>query len=148
MKVGALCLTLLGTLSCAASFTCHPLSRGARVGATRQEDLPPTVFPSSGRLISRTTALSERQWNFNDPPRGPFGMKKNAETWNGRVAMMGFTVILLQELITGKGVIQGLANGDFVNFAFAGATAASVLVVTAVIVLKGRNGLDVPTDEM
>ena len=33
------------------------------------------------------TALHERQWNFNEG-QGPFGLKKNAETWNGRVAQV------------------------------------------------------------
>ena len=36
---------------------------------------------------STTTALSERQWNFNEG-QGPWGLKKNAETWNGRVAQV------------------------------------------------------------
>ena len=35
-----------------------------------------------------TTTLHERQWNFNEG-QGPFGLKKNAETWNGRVAQVG-----------------------------------------------------------
>ena len=34
-----------------------------------------------------TTRLQERQWNFNEG-QGPFGLKKNAETWNGRVAQV------------------------------------------------------------
>ena len=38
---------------------------------------------------STTTALSERQWNFNEG-QGPWGMKKNAEVWNGRVAQVNF----------------------------------------------------------
>jgi hypothetical protein len=33
------------------------------------------------------TSLSERRWNFNEG-QGPFGLKKNAETWNGRVAQV------------------------------------------------------------
>jgi len=95
--------------------------------------------------VSRSsTSLNERQWNFNEPPRGPFGMKKNAEIWNGRVAQMGFVIVLIQELITGKGVVQGLAEGDFINLAFAGATFAAVLALSAVVVLKGRNKLETP----
>jgi hypothetical protein len=34
-----------------------------------------------------STVLHERQWNFNEG-QGPFGLKKNAETWNGRVAQV------------------------------------------------------------
>ena len=35
-----------------------------------------------------TTSLAERQWNFNEG-RAPWGLKKNAEIWNGRVAQVG-----------------------------------------------------------
>ena len=33
------------------------------------------------------TQLSERRWNFNEG-QSPWGMKTNAETWNGRVAQV------------------------------------------------------------
>uniref|UniRef100_A0A7S2HJ30 Uncharacterized protein n=1 Tax=Helicotheca tamesis TaxID=374047 RepID=A0A7S2HJ30_9STRA len=89
---------------------------------------------------SSSTALNERQWNFNDG-RGPWGMKKNAEIWNGRAAQMGFTVVLLQELITGKGVIQGLQDGDFVNVAFLAAAAGSVVLLTIWLAIQGKEDL-------
>ena len=38
-----------------------------------------------------TTALSERKWNFNEG-QGPWGLKKNAEIWNGRVAQVRSTM--------------------------------------------------------
>ena len=38
-------------------------------------------------IASSTTRLSERKWNFNEG-QSPWGMKKNAETWNGRVAQV------------------------------------------------------------
>ncbi|KAK1748429.1 hypothetical protein QTG54_000368 [Skeletonema marinoi] len=69
-------------------------------------------------------ALSERQWNFNEG-RGPWGMKKNAEIWNGR------------ELITGKGVIPSIQDGDFVGFAFVGFAGVSTLALTAWLAIKG-----------
>ena len=78
-----------------------------------------------------------RQWNFNDG-RGPFGMKKNAEIWNGRVGQMGFTLVLLQELVTGKGVIQGLQDGDAFNYIMLGFTGVSVLGLTAFLAIKGK----------
>ena len=34
-----------------------------------------------------STSLSERKWNFNEG-QGPWGLKKNAEIWNGRVAQV------------------------------------------------------------
>mmetsp|Transcript_35259 Transcript_35259/g.64821 ORF Transcript_35259/g.64821 Transcript_35259/m.64821 type:complete len:134 (-) Transcript_35259:378-779(-) len=84
-----------------------------------------------------TTAVSERRWNFN-VGRGPWGMKKNAEIWNGRVAQMAFTLTLLQELITGKGVIQGLQEGDPVNIAFLGVAVASTVGLTVFLAIKGK----------
>merc|ERR1711939_700194 len=38
--------------------------------------------------------------------RVPWGFSRNAETVNGRFAMMGFTVAYLQEAIVGKGVLE------------------------------------------
>ena len=82
--------------------------------------------------------LNERQWNFNEMGRSPWGMKKNAEIWNGRMAQMGFTIVLLQELITGKGVIKGLQDGDFINYAFLGLAGVSIVGLTAWLAIQGR----------
>jgi hypothetical protein len=92
-----------------------------------------------------STSLNERQWNFNQG-RGPWGLKKNAEIWNGRVAQMGFTIVLLQELVTGKGVIQGLQEGNIFNIAMLGITAVSVLALTAFLAAKGKDS-DIITKE-
>lgn len=35
----------------------------------------------------QATALQERRWNFNEG-QAPWGFKKNAEIWNGRVAQV------------------------------------------------------------
>merc|ERR1712157_78597 len=75
------------------------------------------------------TSLAGRQWNFNEG-RGPWGFKKNAEIWNGRVAQMGFLIVLLQELITGKGVIAGIQDGDVLSYVLLGVTVLSVLGLT------------------
>lgn len=92
-----------------------------------------------------STSLNERQWNFNQG-RGPWGLKKNAEIWNGRVAQMGFTIVLLQELVTGKGVIQGLQEGNIFNIAMLGITAVSVLALSAFLAAKGKDS-DIITKE-
>lgn len=44
---------------------------------------------SSAPISTRTsnTALSERRWNFNEG-QSPWGLKKNAEIWNGRMAQV------------------------------------------------------------
>lgn len=36
-------------------------------------------------LQNTSTSLSERRWNFNEG-QSPWGLKKNAEIWNGRMA--------------------------------------------------------------
>jgi hypothetical protein len=35
-----------------------------------------------------------------------FGFTKFAETWNGRLAMMGFVIGLATELLTGQGILS------------------------------------------
>ncbi len=37
-----------------------------------------------------------------------FGFTEFAETWNGRLAMLGFVIGLATELITGKGILSQL----------------------------------------
>jgi hypothetical protein len=41
----------------------------------------------SSRTSKGSTSLFERRWNFNEG-QGPWGLKKNAEVWNGRVAQV------------------------------------------------------------
>ncbi len=37
-----------------------------------------------------------------------FGFSEFAENWNGRLAMLGFTIGILTELLTGKGILAQL----------------------------------------
>jgi len=87
------------------------------------------------------TQLSERRWNFNDG-QGPWGLKTNAEIWNGRVAQVAFVVIFLQELIQGKGVIQGISDGDFFNYFVLGLTALGTVGLTVWLAIKGDDSLE------
>lgn len=84
-----------------------------------------------------TTSLNERQWNFNEG-RSPFGLKHNAEIWNGRVAQMCFTIVLIQELVTGQGVIQGIQEGNIFNMIMVGFTGVSILALSGFLALKGK----------
>eukprot|EP00584_Thalassiosira_punctigera_P008669 CAMPEP_0172540414 /NCGR_PEP_ID=MMETSP1067-20121228/11442_1 /TAXON_ID=265564 ORGANISM="Thalassiosira punctigera, Strain Tpunct2005C2" /NCGR_SAMPLE_ID=MMETSP1067 /ASSEMBLY_ACC=CAM_ASM_000444 /LENGTH=142 /DNA_ID=CAMNT_0013326273 /DNA_START=77 /DNA_END=505 /DNA_ORIENTATION=+ len=93
-------------------------------------------LPLRSSTQSSATALSERQWNFNQG-RGPWGLKKNAEIWNGRVAQMAFVVVLVQESITGKGVIASIQDGDAVGYAFLALAVLSTLGLTAWLAIKG-----------
>jgi ferrochelatase len=40
-----------------------------------------------------------------------FGFVAFAETWNGRMAMMGFVIGLATELLTGQGILQQIGLG-------------------------------------
>jgi hypothetical protein len=93
---------------------------------------------SEAKSLPRSTPLSERRWNFNEG-RGPWGFKKNAEIWNGRAAQMGFTILLLQELITGKGVIAALNDGDMLSYVLLGVGGVTVLGLTAFLAAKGKD---------
>jgi hypothetical protein len=40
-----------------------------------------------------------------------FGFVEFAETWNGRMAMLGFVIGLATELLTGQGILQQIGLG-------------------------------------
>ncbi len=40
-----------------------------------------------------------------------FGFVAFAETWNGRMAMMGFVIGLATELLTGQGILSQIGLG-------------------------------------
>ena len=43
-----------------------------------------------------------------DNKESKFGFTLNAENWNGRLAMLGFSIGILTELMTGKGILSQL----------------------------------------
>ena len=42
---------------------------------------------------------------MSDSTEPKFGFNNLAETWNGRLAMLGFVIGLATELITGQGIL-------------------------------------------
>ena len=48
---------------------------------------------------------------FNNTMDGKFGFSSFAETWNGRLAMMGFIIGLGTELLTGQGILSQIGMG-------------------------------------
>jgi disulfide bond formation protein DsbB len=97
-----------------------------------------TTSRSAVATTSSSTQLAERQWNFNEG-RSPWGLKKNAEIWNGRLAQMAFVFVFLQELVTGKGVIQGVQEGDTLNIACLGVAVLSTVGLTAWLAIQGTD---------
>jgi hypothetical protein len=57
---------------------------------------------------------------------------------------MAFTLVFIQELIQGKGVVQGFQDGDPVNTAVAGGFGVSVLALTAWLAIKGEDDYTKP----
>ena len=51
---------------------------------------------------------------------------------------MGFTIVLLQELVTGKGAIQSFQDGDFLAIFLVGLGAVSVVGLTGFLAFKGK----------
>ena len=50
---------------------------------------------------------------------------------------MAFVVVMIQELVQGKGVVQGVQEGDPLNLAFLGAFAVTAVGLTGWLALKG-----------
>ncbi|OUT71384.1 MAG: high light inducible protein [Synechococcus sp. TMED19] len=48
---------------------------------------------------------------MSDASQSRFGFVNFAETWNGRLAMMGFIIGLSTELLTGQGILSQLGLG-------------------------------------
>jgi hypothetical protein len=52
---------------------------------------------------------------------------------------MGFVFVLAQELIQGKGVIEGIQQGDPLNLACLGIALVSIVGMTGFLALKGAD---------
>lgn len=52
---------------------------------------------------------------------------------------MAFVFVLLQELVTGKGVIQGVQEGDALNVACLGVAVLSTVGLTAWLAIQGTD---------
>lgn len=52
---------------------------------------------------------------------------------------MAFVVVFLQEVVSGKGVIQGIQEGDPVNLAALGITAVVTVGLTGFLALQGSD---------
>ncbi len=48
---------------------------------------------------------------MSDPSQPRFGFVNYAETWNGRLAMLGILVGLSTELLTGQGILGQIGFG-------------------------------------
>jgi len=85
--------------------------------------------------VNKTVGL-----NVNPTGAGVFGFSNFAETWNGRMAMIGLVAGFANEVLTGKGILAqvGITGGISVLFAlfFTGFTVATLLGYYAVKATK------------
>ncbi len=94
-----------------------------------------------------TDTIDVQKINVNPTGKGTFGFTNFAEIWNGRMAMIGFAAALVNEIITGKGILGQVGvtskGGDiFVVLILLGFSAAALLGYYAVKINKAPN---VPT---
>ncbi|MFM7886975.1 MAG: chlorophyll A-B binding protein [Pseudanabaena sp.] len=80
----------------------------------------------TSKVVNATVGI-----NVNPTGAGTFGFSNFAETWNGRLAMIGLVAGFTNEVITGKGILAqvGITGGISVLFAlfFTGFTVATLL---------------------
>ena len=90
------------------------------------------------------------RWNMN-VGREPWGFSLNAEVWNGRIAMLAFFWVLIQEAIVGKGSITVFQEAEhwwqlIVPSVIGGTFFVMVAFVTNTI--ASQDGDDFSTDEI
>jgi hypothetical protein len=73
-------LLVTALFACSSAFVSPSSSRNTVVSRSPFSVPTPTTSTT-------TTALAGRRWNFNEG-QGPWGLKKNAEIWNGRVSQV------------------------------------------------------------
>ena len=83
--------------------------RGHPVNGGKSPVLSPTslsIILNHSLHLAKTTPFSHVR-----NQRLHFGFVNFAETWNGRLAMMGFVIGLGTELLTGQGILSQLGLG-------------------------------------
>jgi len=96
------------------------------------------------------SGMRKFRWNMN-VGREPWGFAVNAEVWNGRIAMMGFFWVLIQEAIQGKGCITTIrqAQGPGELIVPIGIASTFFIAVAAVTTVIARgDGDDFSTEEI
>ncbi len=66
---------------------------------------------SQGLIQKRYNQKALRTPPMADASQPRFGFVNFAETWNGRLAMLGFVIGLATELLTGQGILAQIGLG-------------------------------------
>ncbi len=61
--------------------------------------------------MDRYCSLATQFHTVSDATSSRFGFVQFAETWNGRLAMLGFVIGLATELLTGQGILSQIGLG-------------------------------------
>jgi hypothetical protein len=64
-----------------------------------------TAFTKDERGILNNWAIEPKMY-FDEKSEGRFGLTEYAEMLNGRMAMVGFTLLIIIEIVTGKSFLQ------------------------------------------
>ena len=67
--------------------------------------------PAIGHSLHTPLQLGQQSATFMADSSSRFGFVAFAETWNGRMAMLGFVIGLATELLTGQGILQQIGLG-------------------------------------
>ena len=121
-----------------------PVARRAVTAQTR----PPTALHAYNDFDER--GMRKFRWNMN-VGREPWGFSLNAEVWNGRIAMLAFFWVLIQEAIVGKGSITVFQEAEhWWQLIVPGATAGTFFVLVAFVTntIASQDGDDFSTDEI
>jgi hypothetical protein len=78
----------------------NPREPPAREAASSPRQSHYSLLQLNHRYLTTMTDSSNR-----------FGFVAFAETWNGRMAMLGFVIGLATELLTGQGILQQIGLG-------------------------------------
>ncbi len=65
-----------------------------------------TAFTKDERGILNNWAIEPKMYVDESEGQKRFGLTEHAELLNGRLAMIGMVVLVLTELVTGKGFLQ------------------------------------------
>ena len=136
----------LALLAASAGALQAPVTRAPR--AVNRPAPSPTALQAYNDFDER--GMRKFRWNMN-VGREPWGFSLNAEVWNGRIAMLAFFWVLIQEAIVGKGSITVFQEAEhWWQLIVPGVTAGTFFVLVAGITntIASQDGDDFSTDEI
>ena len=140
--------TALALLAVTAGALQAPVTRTPKAAATTMRPPSPTALQAYNDFDER--GMRKFRWNMN-VGREPWGFSLNAEVWNGRIAMLAFFWVLVQEAIVGKGCITVIQEAEhWWQLIVPGASAGTFFVLVAFVTntIASQDGDDFSTDEI